>query len=74
MDSEKKDDQDSELFDEEEDDHNPLNNDDIWKCLNFYFEKHGLVSHQIDSYENFVENVTDLVKGHDGRFVIRVTR
>ena len=51
-----------------------MNNDDIWKCLNFYFEKHGLVSHKIDSYENFVENVTDLVKGHDGRFTIRVTR
>jgi hypothetical protein len=34
----------------------------------------GLVSHSIESYENFVENVTDLVKGHDGKFSIRVSK
>ncbi len=32
----------------------------------------GLVSHQIDSYENFAENITEFVRGHEGRFNINV--
>lgn len=62
------------MFEEEPEDQETLANEDVWKCLHMYFEKHGLVSHQIDSYEDFVHNLKEMVKGKDGRFEVKIAR
>ncbi|CAK74549.1 unnamed protein product (macronuclear) [Paramecium tetraurelia] len=57
---------------DDDDEHQRLDNDDIWKVLQMFFQTHGLVSQQIGSYESFVENVIKFVRGHEGTFVVRV--
>tara|TARA_B110000046_G_scaffold174795_1_gene198878 strand:- start:524 stop:775 length:252 start_codon:yes stop_codon:yes gene_type:complete len=37
----------------------------VWKAIGAYVQQYGLVRHQIESYENFVQNVVrNIVQDH----------
>lgn len=48
-----------------------LSEDNIWSLIDLYFKENGLVKQQLDSYNRFIEDVTEVVN-QEGRFSVSV--
>lgn len=45
-----------------EDPHQPIEADDAWTVIKSYFQQHGLVSQQVESFNRFLKfNVQDII-------------
>ena len=56
-------------LDEKDDDDLPINSQSTWVTISSYFADNSgqqLVSHQVDSYDNFIENdIPGIIKEHN---------
>jgi len=48
-----------------------LSEDDIWQVIDIYFKENGLVKQQIDSYNRFIEDLTEVVL-QEGKFNVSI--
>src|ERR1700744_3782489 len=55
-------------FEEEEDD--IITAEDCWTVISSFFEKHGLVSQQLDSYNEFVTKTINDIVADKGKIIL----